>query len=234
MPTNMNSFIRCAVIAVAVAGCVRVPPYKEQALAAGSGRLVVYRNHGITGGGPMSVIFDGRVLGDMQHGTFIEVEVAAGAHRLEMRSQPTDAFEATRVYNVPVTLESGTTYMNLDTQGGQIVLLEQPALQARQEIADDCRKGWALQGPLDALPMAGPVQQPQVQAIVIPVVAPGYAADVCRSTIDCPSGAFCKDRGDGIRLCMNNGGRGDFCASTIDCSSGLFCKNRGDGLKSCM
>jgi hypothetical protein len=228
----MNSFIRCAVIAVAVAGCVRLPPYKEQVLAEGSGRMVVYRNHGITGGGPMTVIFDGHVLGDMQHGTYIEVEATAGAHRLEMRSQPTDAFEATRVYNVPVTLENGTTYMNLDTQGGQIVLLEQPALQARQEIVDDCRKGWALAGPFDALPMAEPVRQ--VQAVVIPVIAPGYAVDVCNSTIDCASGAFCKNRGDGIKVCMANGGRGDFCVSTIDCSSGLFCKSRGDGLKSCM
>jgi hypothetical protein len=227
----MNHFFRLAVFAVLVAGCVRVPPYNEQALAAGSGRLVVYRNHGITGGEPMSVIFDGHVLGDMQHGTYIEVETTAGAHRLEMRSQPRDVFEATRVYNVPVTLET-TTYMNLDTQGGAIVLLEQPALQARQEIADDCRKGWALAGPFDALPMAGPVPQPQVRAIVVPVV--GYAADVCNSTIDCPSGGFCKDRGDGIKMCMNHNGRGEFCSSTIDCGSGLFCKSRGDGLKSCM
>jgi hypothetical protein len=230
----MNNFFRWAVCAVAVAGCVRLPPYKEAVLAEGSGRLVVYRNHGITGGDPMSVIFDGHLLGDMQHGTYIEVEAPTGAHRFEMRSQPRDVFEATRVYNVPVTLESGTTYLNLDTQGGAIVLLEQPAQQARQEIVDDCRKGWALAGPFDALPMAGPVPQPQVRAIVVPVIAPGYAADVCNSTIDCPSGGFCKDRGDGIKMCMNQNGRGDFCASTIDCASGLFCKNRGDGLKSCM
>jgi hypothetical protein len=196
------NFIRWAAFAVVLAGCAHTPPYREGALASGSGRLVIYRNHGITGTEPMSVIFDGHVLGDLQHGNFVEVEASSGAHRLELRTRPRDVFERTQVYNQPVTLQNGTTYVNLDTMGGQIVMQEQPALQARQELVDDCRKGWMLQGPFDNLPLAGPVPEPQVPALVIPVGGDGYVADVCHSSIDCGSGGFCKNRGDGLKSCM--------------------------------
>lgn len=56
----------------------------------------------------------------------------------------------------------------------------------------------------------------------------------CQSGIDCGSGEFCRDRGDGIKLCMGNGVNGDYCSSGIDCDHGLFCKSRGDGFKVCM
>jgi len=55
---------------------------------------------------------------------------------------------------------------------------------------------------------------------------------VCKSTNDCASG-FCRDRGDGLMLCMSNGARGDFCAWGTDCGSGLFCKSSGGVLKTC-
>lgn len=61
---------------------------------------------------------------------------------------------------------------------------------------------------------------------------PGLA--YCQSGIDCGSGQFCKDRGDGIKLCMGKGHGGAYCKSSIDCGSGMFCKDRGDGLKVCM
>ena len=56
----------------------------------------------------------------------------------------------------------------------------------------------------------------------------------CHSSVDCRSGEFCKDRGDGIKLCMGDGRQNDFCKTGIDCGRGLFCKDRGDGLKVCM
>lgn len=57
----------------------------------------------------------------------------------------------------------------------------------------------------------------------------------CQNHLDCGSGEFCKDRGDGLRLCMGNGGQGDYCADTTDCEGvGLWCKDRGDGLTVCM
>lgn len=55
----------------------------------------------------------------------------------------------------------------------------------------------------------------------------------CQSTGECLSGETCKDRGDGIRLCMGKGQRNDFCAAPADCTSGLSCAARNDGLKVC-
>jgi hypothetical protein len=63
-----------------------------------------------------------------------------------------------------------------------------------------------------------------------PATGPGF----CHSSIDCPGGGFCKDRGDGLKVCMDNGGEGASCHSSIDCGGGGFCKDRGDGLKVCM
>lgn len=58
----------------------------------------------------------------------------------------------------------------------------------------------------------------------------------CQSNLDCDGvGNWCKDRGDGIQLCMSSDGHpGDYCTSGLDCGRGLFCKDRGDGLKMCM
>lgn len=56
----------------------------------------------------------------------------------------------------------------------------------------------------------------------------------CKSSIDCDGSRFCKDRGDGIKLCMGDGGAGAYCKSAIDCEGSRFCKDRGDGLKVCM
>lgn len=57
----------------------------------------------------------------------------------------------------------------------------------------------------------------------------------CNGNIDCPGRSMCKNRGDGVRVCMDRGKQNDFCTSSIDCEgTRLFCKNRGDGLKVCM
>ena len=55
----------------------------------------------------------------------------------------------------------------------------------------------------------------------------------CLSSLDCGSGEWCKDRGDGRSVCMGNGGGGDSCSSNLDCGRG-WCKDRGDGRKVCM
>jgi hypothetical protein len=62
----------------------------------------------------------------------------------------------------------------------------------------------------------------------------GEHGDICHSSIDCAAGAFCKDRGDGYKICMNDGRRGELCSSSIDCEHGRFCKDRGDGMKVCL
>ena len=59
------------------------------------------------------------------------------------------------------------------------------------------------------------------------------ASSSCRSALDCRSGQFCKDRGDGATVCMGNGGAGSPCTSGIDCGPGQFCKDHG-ATKVCM
>lgn len=61
----------------------------------------------------------------------------------------------------------------------------------------------------------------------------GENNNACKTSIDCGAGSFCKDRGDGRKVCMGNGARGDACKSTIDCGGGLFCKDAGNGRKVC-
>lgn len=58
------------------------------------------------------------------------------------------------------------------------------------------------------------------------------AQSTCSSSLDCKPG-FCKDRGDGIHVCMSKGQRGDYCSNSTDCGSGLFCKDGPQGLKVC-
>jgi hypothetical protein len=55
----------------------------------------------------------------------------------------------------------------------------------------------------------------------------------CDSSLDCEFSQFCKDRGDGVKLCMGDGAPGAYCVSSLDCTTG-FCKPRGDGFEVCM
>jgi len=65
-------------------------------------------------------------------------------------------------------------------------------------------------------------------------VGAGVVANSCRSSLDCGMNGWCKDRGDGIKVCMDNGAHGESCSNSIDCAGGGFCKDRGDGFKVCM
>lgn len=56
------------------------------------------------------------------------------------------------------------------------------------------------------------------------------AGSSCRSSLDCGSGDWCKDRGDGVNVCMGHGGQGAPCSSSLDCE-GMWC--RGDTFKTC-
>ena len=70
------------------------------------------------------------------------------------------------------------------------------------------------------------------RAPTIRIVAPVVGA--CRGSLDCGPSSFCKDRGDGIRVCMGDGGPGANCRGSVDCGGGLFCKDPGDGIRVCM
>jgi hypothetical protein len=152
------------------------PPLVDGANAGGWSRLTIYRNHRMAGAGPFQLIVDGHVLGDVQYGQYVDLEMAPGSHVIEARTRAYDAFEIPRVWTHPIQLNAGSTsFINFDTNGGQIVMQELPGGQARQEIRDDCTKGWSLRGPFDNLPLAGPAQA-QVPAVVVPGYGYGYAA----------------------------------------------------------
>lgn len=47
----------------------------------------------------------------------------------------------------------------------------------------------------------------------------------CRSNAECRPGQYCRNRGDGVNLCMGGSGRGYYCISSSDCAPGLYCKS---------
>ncbi|MBL8785001.1 MAG: hypothetical protein JNJ59_08890 [Deltaproteobacteria bacterium] len=96
--------------------------------------------------------------------------------------------------------------------------VDQCTADAAQAVRDGYRRGYET-----GLNAGGPAR----------AAAPDLGQPTCRSTLDCKGSGFCKDRGDGLMLCMNKGGRGDYCTSGIDCAGGAFCKPSPDGLKTC-
>lgn len=84
-------------------------------------------------------------------------------------------------------------------------------------------------------PAPAPARQPsRGPAVRVVVAPPGTSQRGCGSHLDCGHGGWCRDRGDGLKVCMDRGEHGDACRSSIDCGSGGFCKDRGDGMKVCM
>ena len=59
----------------------------------------------------------------------------------------------------------------------------------------------------------------------------GYEPEIpqCRSSGDCGFGKFCRDRGNGNKVCMGDGAGGAPCVTSGDCGSGLFCRTGGSG-----
>jgi hypothetical protein len=52
-------------------------------------------------------------------------------------------------------------------------------------------------------------------------------------SVSCPSSDFCRQRGDGVWVCMGNNPPGGYCVDSTDCANG-FCEVREDGLTVCM
>jgi len=91
------------------------------------------------------------------------------------------------------------------------------------EVPAPAPYGWSVPGPGPVVPAPGPRR---------PVRDSNQP--MCQSSLDCGPGGWCKDRGDGVQLCMNHGDHDDFCQSALDCGSGLFCQKSGDGFMRCM
>ncbi len=59
-------------------------------------------------------------------------------------------------------------------------------------------------------------------------------AGSCGASGDCHGGQQCKDRGDGVKVCVGKGKNGAFCANSKDCVFPGACKRRHDGVNVCM
>jgi hypothetical protein len=72
---------------------------------------------------------------------------------------------------------------------------------------------------------------PVVDAGVCPAVdagscpfRPERGVPYCRSSLDCSISQSCRDRGDGVEVCMGDGTTGDYCRSSLDCASSRSCR----------
>lgn len=73
--------------------------------------------------------------------------------------------------------------------------------------------------------------------INLPIVDVGTGRQqnsLCEFSSDCVGSLFCKDRGDGVSVCVGSGHQNDFCATTGDCVGSLSCKAKNDKVKVCM
>ncbi len=112
------------------------------------GTLLVYRNHMIASNSrgraqQVSLVLDGKPVGDIAHDQFVEIQVGTGNHLLEARFAVDNIFEVGRVLSVSIDLNASVpSYVNFDTVGGQLMLRNVPTEQGRKEIKDDCTKAF--------------------------------------------------------------------------------------------
>ncbi|GEM_PF-2877997 len=125
-----------------------VPPGPAPVMAGPPGTILVYRNHlmaGMRGGGvqQVSLLLDGRPVGDISHDQYVEIITAGGSHLLEARFAVSSIFEIPKVLTLPIDLPSnGAAYVNFDYVGGQMQLRLMPSSQGKKEIQDDCTKAY--------------------------------------------------------------------------------------------
>lgn len=65
-----------------------------------------------------------------------------------------------------------------------------------------------------------------------PVQAPPLATS-CGSGLDCAGTLTCRDRGDGVKVCMGNGAQGAYCAYGTDCAGALSCRPTYGAIMTC-
>lgn len=194
-------------------------PYREQALARAAalgsvpptpapapapaapapttGKLVVYRNHYLAQMSRITLVLDNRIVGDLGHDQYAEIEASVGEHLLEARGSSADGYDAPRVLTRPFQLGAATVYANFDNSGGQVILQELPASQARAEIQADCKKAYSR------LITADSAMAPAV-AVARPPIAGG--APECRMGSDGRQacGFNCRIGSDGVSACADS------------------------------
>ncbi|MBL8957714.1 MAG: hypothetical protein JNK82_43465 [Myxococcaceae bacterium] len=196
--------------------------------------LVIYKNH-LSNFGRLMLVLDGKLIGDLSMDEYVEVDATAGEHLLEARTYPRDGYEAPRVWVLPVQLGLGTVYTNFQHKGGQLVLTEVPAAQARSEIRSDCKKAFARTIGPDSVP-APPAAMAGDPGVVAAwpggavVVAPGVRSRVAGARTPAPE---CRMSSRGYNTCGYNcrlGSDGDFYCSSVPNGQ---CALNADGSWSC-
>lgn len=187
-----------------------VAQYRDQAIAranalggpvplaaSGIGKLIVYRNHRFAGASGMTLVLNNRMVGDLEYGESVTIEVSHGEHVLEVRSHTANGYEAPKVWTRPFRVGPEPVYANLDTISGRIVLQEVAAAQARQELRDDeVKQAYARRITPDS-PAAPP-------AATAPLIVGGPATE-CRmgSNGRQACGYNCGIGADGIAVCAD-------------------------------
>lgn len=149
----------------------RPAPAPTPAVAAPShATLFVYRNHLLSrGNGPIPIMVDSVLVGDLLHDSFVEIQLPAGDHTVDAclgglrqrsglpniqintgggslgASISTGSGERLCVspFSLPIQVRTaGPTYVNFDTQGYDIFLQERPPAEADAEMRHDCRKAF--------------------------------------------------------------------------------------------
>jgi hypothetical protein len=114
------------------------------------GTLILYRNHHLGGGGwgtsgvaQITLYLDGKLVGDIGHDQFVEIQAAPGSHVIEARFAVISVFAVPQVLTMPVNLvANGQTYLNFDTVGGTVQMVAVTADKGRKEVAQDCQKAF--------------------------------------------------------------------------------------------
>lgn len=148
------------------------PPAPSPAPAVGTGRIIFYRNHFLPRySDPVTLLVDDKVVGDIGHDQYVEITVGTGEHVVEaclggirhannrgfvfdMARNRDGSFagftlggaglgDRLRGLTVPVEVQAnGVTYVNLDTVGGQLMLVNQPQRQGEKEVRQDCKRAY--------------------------------------------------------------------------------------------
>ena len=144
MNTSLGSFYRKAVLAGIVLllnGCASVPmadlaqdsKAKTFTVASDRAALYVYRNESFGGTVKMTVLLDGKILGDTAAQTYLYTEIAPGDHQLTSKAENDSTLDfkalAGKIYYVWQEVKMGLMYARsqlqiVDEKAGQAGVLE--------------------------------------------------------------------------------------------------------------
>lgn len=107
------------------------------------GTLVIYRNHFMRQEfNRITLFLDGRMVGDIGHNQYVEIQAEHGEHFLEARTPTYSVFQMPIILTSPVNIGSAVNYINFDHVAGYPAMVNIAAEQARNEIREDCTRAY--------------------------------------------------------------------------------------------